>query len=141
MDIRRITDNYSVSPQIAPEDVAELKAQGFTAVICNRPDAENPPGQKAADIRAAAEAAGLAFHDIPFAHGSLSLDLVEAQRRVQDETGGPVLAYCASGNRCSVLWALSQAADIPTDDILQATGRAGYDLTGLRPQIEALASR
>lgn len=141
MDIRPLTDSYAVSPQIAPEDMAEIKARGFTTLICNRPDAENPPGMQAADLRAAAEAAGLAFVDLPFAHGSLSLDLVQAQTDARTGATGPVLAYCASGNRCSVLWALGEAGDRPTDQIIATAGQAGYDLEGLRPQIDAIAER
>jgi uncharacterized protein (TIGR01244 family) len=49
---------------------------------------------------------------------------------------GPVLAYCASGTRCSVLWSLVKAGSMPTDEILQATAKAGYDLSGLRPRLD-----
>ena len=54
MDIRQITPRYSVSPQINPEDFAAIKAAGFTKVICNRPDVENPPSHQA-DAMAAAD--------------------------------------------------------------------------------------
>ena len=40
MDIREITPRYYVAPQIDAKDLSELKAQGFTCVICNRPDEE-----------------------------------------------------------------------------------------------------
>lgn len=141
MDIRPITDSYAVSPQIGPEHLAEIKTRGFTTLICNRPDAEVPPGLHAADMRAAAEAQGLHFVDLPFAHGSLSLELIEAQKAALADAPGPVLAYCASGNRCSMLWALGEAGSQPTDAILAATRQAGYDLEGLRPQIDAMADR
>jgi uncharacterized protein (TIGR01244 family) len=49
------------------------------------------------------------------------------------------LAYCASGTRCSVVWAFAQAGRIATDHILDATSRAGYQLAHLRPQLEMLA--
>ena len=41
MDLKRITPTLSVSPQIAPDDMASLKAAGFSAIICNRPDGED----------------------------------------------------------------------------------------------------
>jgi uncharacterized protein (TIGR01244 family) len=49
------------------------------------------------------------------------------------------LAYCASGTRSSILWSLIQAGQMPTDDILRATQEAGYELGGMRGQIDALA--
>ena len=50
---------------------------------------------------------------------------------------GPVLAYCASGTRCSVVWALAQAGKMPTHEILSQTAQAGYDLEHLRPMLNA----
>ncbi len=43
MDIRALTQSYAVSPQVAPEDFATIRAAGFVTVINNRPDAEIPP--------------------------------------------------------------------------------------------------
>ena len=40
MEIKRITDKVSVSPQITAADVADIKKAGFRAIICNRPDGE-----------------------------------------------------------------------------------------------------
>lgn len=140
MDIRPITDSYAVSPQIAPEDVAAIRAAGFTTVICNRPDMEIPPELHAAEMRAAVEAEGMTFIENPLSHGNLTMDIVALQGKTIAEATGPVLAYCASGNRCSVLWALSQAGLLPTDDLIGLPARHGYQLAGLRAQIEALAA-
>ena len=64
-DFRHVTDELSVAPQISVADVAEAKAQGFTAIICNRPDGEDPGQPAAAEIAAAAQAAGLTYTHIP----------------------------------------------------------------------------
>lgn len=140
MDIRPITDSYAVSPQIHPGDAAAIRAAGFVAVICNRPDAEVPPPMQAAAMRAEAEAAGLKFFENPYDHRAFSLDLVTRQAEAMAAAGGPVLAYCASGNRCSILWALSQAGTMPADELIALPARVGYQIGQLRPQIEALAS-
>jgi uncharacterized protein (TIGR01244 family) len=108
-------------------------------VVCNRPDAEVPPDLQADAIRAAAEAEGLRFVMNPLSHGSLSMDHIETQGRALAESDGPVFAYCASGNRSSILWALSQAGRVATDDLVAAGARAGYNLEAVRPQIEMLA--
>jgi uncharacterized protein (TIGR01244 family) len=139
MDIRQITPDYAVSPQISPEDLPAIVQAGFRTVVCNRPDAEVPPDLSAAAIRIATEAAGLTFVEIPVTHQTLNMEMVAAQRAAMAASDGPVLAYCASGNRSSVIWSLGQAGHMPTEDIIALTTRAGYDLRGLIPRIEALA--
>lgn len=104
MEYRQITDDYSVSGQITPEEVAAIKAAGFKSVICNRPDDEQP-GQPSADsVKAAVEAAGLAFRYIPVISGQMSGDNVADMADALDEMDGPVFAYCRSGTRCTNLY-------------------------------------
>ena len=141
MDIRRITPDYAVSPQIEPADMATLAAEGFTVVINNRPDAEVPPEQQSAAMRAAADAAGLTYVENPVISAAMTMDMVEGQAAATDAAAGPVLAYCRSGTRSSVVWALSQAGRQPADAIIAAAAKAGYELGHLRAQIEALAGR
>lgn len=140
MEAREITPRYSVSPQISIDDLPAIVAAGFKTVICNRPDEEVPPSHQAEAIRTAAEAAGLRFEVLPLTHQTMTPDNVGRQRALYEGCEGPVLAYCASGTRCSVVWALSQAADLPADDILARTQAAGYQLDGLRPALESLAA-
>ncbi|PBC01677.1 TIGR01244 family sulfur transferase [Mesorhizobium sp. WSM3860] len=108
MEYRQISEDYSVSGQIQPEDIAAIKEAGFKSVICNRPDNEQP-GQPSADsVKAAAEAAGLTFRYIPVISGQLTMDNVEDQAEALDELEGPVFAYCRSGARCTNLYGLIQ---------------------------------
>jgi len=110
MEYRQISDDYSVSGQIAPEEIADIKAAGFRSVICNRPD-EEQPGQPSADsVRAAVEAAGLEFRYIPVVSGQITADNVEDMAEALGELEGPVFAYCRSGARCTNLYALVQQA-------------------------------
>lgn len=139
MDIRKLTADYSVSPQIAPSDLPAIAAAGFRTVICNRPDAEVGPDTNAAAVKAAAEAAGLTFVVNPVTHQGLNMDMVALQRDTIANAGGPVLAYCASGTRSTIVWALGQAGRMSTDVILTSALNAGYDLDGLRSRIDALA--
>lgn len=136
MDIRQITQAYAVSPQIDPEDMATLAAAGFTTVIDNRPDAEIPPSHHAHVMQTHAEAAGLAFVVLPVTHDTLNTTTVAAQNEAIAAATGPVLAYCASGTRCTIIWALGQAGSMPADEIVAAAANAGYDLSGLRPQLD-----
>ncbi|WP_411352673.1 TIGR01244 family sulfur transferase [Leisingera aquaemixtae] len=141
MDARVITPRYSVSPQISAEDLPAIAAAGYKTVICNRPDEEVPPSHQADAIRAAAEAAGLRFEVLPLTHQTMTQENVALQRELYESSDGPVLAYCASGTRSSVVWALGQASELSADDILQKTAAAGYQLDGLRPALDSLANR
>lgn len=139
MEIRELQPGYAVSPQIESADMAAVATAGFRTVICNRPDSENPVALGSAAMRMAAEAAGLVFVYNPVVPGQMSMQNVEAQRAALDGGCVPVFAYCASGNRSSVVWALSQAGRQEPDALIAAAARWGYQLAQLRPQIEALA--
>lgn len=139
MDIRPLTDRYAVSPQIDPEDMAAIKAAGFAMVIDNRPDGEIPPSHHTAVMAQAAAAAGLAFVANPVIGGMLTLQNVTDQGAAIAQATGPILAYCASGNRSSIVWALSHAGKMPTDELIAIPARHGYNLEGLRGQLDAMA--
>ena len=139
MDIRQITPRYHVAPQISVEDIPALAEAGITRVICNRPDGEVPRSHQADSIGAAVREAGLEFEVLPLTHQTMTPENVAKQAALVDAASGPVLAYCASGTRCSVVWALGQVGTQSTDEILRTVAQAGYDLEGLRPTLDALA--
>lgn len=141
MDFRQITDRYFVSPQLDPADMAAVAEAGFTTVICNRPDPEVPATHQAAAMRQAAEAAGLAFHVLPLTHQTFTPENVGRQREIADAADGRVLAYCASGTRSTIAWALGQAGERDVEEILSAARAGGYDLSGIRPALEAAAAK
>jgi len=139
MDIRALTPDYAVSPQIEPSDLPAIKAAGYVTVIDNRPDGEIPPHLHTPVMKAAAEALGLIFVVNPVIGGQLTMDNVNAQGAAIAASPGPVFAYCASGNRCSIVWALANAGKRPVEELVGLPARFGYQLDHLRPQIEALA--
>lgn len=131
MEVKRINDQMSVSPQIGPEDVAAIKAAGFTAIINNRPDGEAPDQPPGDTIKKAAEAAGLGYYHIPLGREGVSPDLVEQTEAALQGSAGPVFAYCRSGTRSTTLWALSQAGKMGASEIISAAANAGYDMSHL----------
>lgn len=138
MDMHQITPIYFVAPQIEASDVAALVAMGITRIICNRPDAEIPPSHQHLVIEAAARAAGLDFAYHPLTHTTMTPENITRQNDLVATAKGAVLAYCASGTRSSVAWALGQAGVLSSDNIIAATAAAGYDLAGLRPALDAV---
>jgi len=138
MDIRPITPDYAVSPQIDPTDLPAIKAAGYTTVIDNRPDGEIPLRLHTPVMQAAAEALGLVFVVNPVIGGMLTAENIRTQRAAIAAASGPVLAYCASGNRSSVVWALAEADKRPVEELVGLPARHGYQLDHLRPQIAAM---
>lgn len=136
MDVRVIDEGLHVAPQIALDDLSEAARRGYGAVISNRPDDEEPGQPSARAVQQAAQAAGLAFVHIPVSPGQLGEGEIAAFRHALDDLPGPVLAFCRSGTRSAMLWALSEAGRRPVEDILSRARDAGYDLSPLRPRLD-----
>lgn len=133
--MKRINDHVSVAGQISPEDVAAIKAAGFSTIVNNRPDGEAPDQPSGSVIEAAARAAGLHYVAIPLGREGVTPHMVEKTRQVLDESPGPVFCYCRSGTRSTTLWALSQAGRMDGADIIAAAQGAGYDKSHLAAHI------
>ncbi|MEM1044931.1 MAG: TIGR01244 family sulfur transferase [Pseudomonadota bacterium] len=135
MDIKAISPELSVSPQITADDVETLKAKGFRSIICNRPDGEAGDQPGFDEIDAVAKAAGLETRYLPVVSGMVRDEDAMAFGEALRALPGPVLAYCRSGTRSATLWSLSEAARRPLADILAATKAAGYDMNGVARRI------
>lgn len=106
MNIRQVNDEYSVSPQISVEDLDQIKEMGFKSIVCNRPDEEDP-GQPDFDVIAArASELGIETAHIPVV-GQPSGDAVKAMVDALDELPKPMLGYCRSGNRSTIIYQMT----------------------------------
>ena len=131
---RTLDPSISVFGQLEPEDVAAAKAEGFTAIINNRPDNEQPGQPAGAAIEAAAKAAGLAYVAIPVDHSGFNEGQVAAMAEALEAARGPVLAFCRSGTRSTYLWALARhKLGDDGEQLIAKAANAGYDLSAIRP--------
>lgn len=131
-----IDKNYHVSPQIEPFQISDIADQGFVKVICNRPDFEVPPSLSSLVMADLVSEAGIEFHILELTHETMTPENILKQRKIFMDASGPVLAYCASGTRCSVIWALGEAmTGTNINYILEKTSAAGYNLHGLEPTL------
>lgn len=137
MDIKKIAPDLSVCPQLKPQDLAVAAALGFRAIIINRPDGEASDQPSHAEIEEAARSAGLAVRYVPVVSGKVTDADVIAFDQAMHDLPAPALAFCRTGTRSATLWALCQAGHLSTQAILKTTAEAGYDLTGLKPRLEA----
>ncbi|WP_340263946.1 TIGR01244 family sulfur transferase [Sulfitobacter pontiacus] len=135
MDSNKITDKVSVAPQIAVNDIETIKAAGFKAIICNRPDGEGADQPTFEEIQKAAREAGLEAAYVPVQSGKVTDKNVEEFGAALKELPRPVLAYCRTGTRSATLWSLHEAVKRPLPEILAATKSAGYDMNGVARRI------
>ena len=135
---RYLAPGLAVAAQLQPADMARAAADGFTSVINNRPDNEEHGQPVTASMRAAAEAAGLEYHDLPVVAGDLTDENVAGFEQLTKSFTGPVLLFCRSGTRCTHLWALQQAwsGQQAVGQIVAAAAQAGYDLESLVPRMQ-----
>lgn len=104
VNIRKVTDELSVSPQVSPDNLAELATLGFKSVICNRPDGEEHGQPSFSDIEQAATAAGLEIRYLPIYHTGMGADDLDASATAFTQMAKPILAYCRSGARSAAVW-------------------------------------
>ena len=131
MDIRSLAPALSVSEQILPSQLAELKAAGFRAIICNRPDGEGGDQPLFAEIKRAADAVGIEAHYLPAESGKVTDEQGAAFGKLLETLPKPVLAYCRSGMRSTTMWALSQASQHDLPHIVESAKKAGFDMKGV----------
>ncbi|ETI63611.1 hypothetical protein C100_11875 [Sphingobium sp. C100] len=137
---RKLTDRILVSPQISVDQVEEARAQGVTMIVNNRPDDEEPGQVNGAQIEAAALKAGIDYLAVPVAHGGFAPWQLDGMAQALSQMGdGKLLAYCRSGTRSTLLWALTRARAGDDGDVLAAqAAAAGYDIGPVRQIMDAL---
>ncbi len=139
---RTLSDQVFASPQIGLADVAEAAKLGVQLIINNRPEDESDDQVPGAEIEAAARAAGMDYVAIPVTHAGFSEWQMEAMATALAGAAGPVLAYCRSGTRSTLLWALAEASRGRNPGVLAAqAAAAGYDLTPIGAMLDMLAAR
>jgi len=126
---RQLDDRTLVSGQIHPDDVLALKELGVTLIVNNRPDNEDAGQPEGDDIEAAANAAGIGYRHVPIARGLGPSD-IEAMREAMHAVGeGKLFAFCRSGNRSTLAWAVARSEDGASREELEScVAQAGFDL-------------
>ena len=126
---RQLDDKTLVNGQISPADIEELKSLGVTLIVNNRPDGEDVGQPESDDIEAAAKAAGIDYRHVPIARGLGPSD-IEAMREAMHATGdGKMFAFCRSGNRSTLAWAVARSEDgASSEELHRQANDAGFDL-------------
>ena len=140
---RKLTDNVFASPQIGLDEVEQARALGVRLIVNNRPEGESDDQTSGEAIEAAARAAGIDYVAIPVTHAGFSHAQIDALNAALERAGpgdARVLAYCRSGTRSTLLWALARAkAGESPAALAAAAASAGYDIRPVRAMMDALA--
>ena len=141
---KKIDENLSISGQIFVGHLDKIKAQGFTTIMCNRPDFEEDDEDQplSSDIQDRARELGMEFIYIPIDGSGPTMKAVQKTKAALDTARGPVLAYCLSGKRSLMLYSLAKAfgGHSTTDELISKATSVGYNLSGLRPTLDFVAA-
>ena len=127
--VRQLDEKTLVEGQIGPDDVASLKAMGVTLVVNNRPDGEDEGQPLSADIEAAVRAAGMEYRHVPIARGMGPSDVEAMREAIHAAENGKLFAFCRSGNRSTLAWAVARSEDGAEREVLERCAQgAGFSL-------------
>ena len=139
---KQLTSTVYASPQIGLAEVAEAARLGVGMIINNRPEDESDDQIPGPEIAAAAAAVGIGYAAIPVTHAGFSQPQIAAMAAALTAHPGPVLAYCRSGTRSTLLWALAEASrGVSPHQLSAAAAGAGYDLSPVRALLDMLSAK
>ena len=133
MPIFQLTETLSVAAQVTPQDIPNIAAQGFSTVVCNRPDGEVPDQASMDAIEAACNDANLLFVRYPVDALNFPGPDLEGLGDLFDDAGQRVLAYCRTGTRCANLWVATRSEE-ERQAAIEVARDIGFDLSMMTPR-------
>jgi uncharacterized protein (TIGR01244 family) len=136
MNVKPLSRDLSVMPQIEATEVADLAARGFKSIIGNRPEGEAPDQPAWSSLVAEAERRGMSARQIPVIPGQIGPDDVKRFAEALRDLPTPIAAFCRTGTRSAMLWALANPDGLSVDERIAVAAAQGYDLAPLRDRME-----
>ena len=144
--MQAINENFWVSGQITEEHFNDAKEQGFTLIINNRPDHEEPGILSVDDAEKLASNYDINYLHLPMVNGQpLPEDLLPKMQNALEQQSiskGKTLAHCRTGTRSTFLWGCIQITEkkLTTEEVISAASNAGINLVGFMPFLQHLES-
>ena len=135
MNVKPLSRDLSVMPQIEAADIADLAARGFKSIIGNRPENEAPDQPAWSSLVAEAARRGMSARQIPVIPGQIGPDDVKQFAEALRDLPTPIAAFCRTGTRSVMLWALANPDGLNVDERIAAAAAQGYDLAPLRDRM------
>ena len=136
MNLKPLSPELSVTPQIEIAEVADLAARGFKSLIGNRPESEAPDQPAWSLLVAEAERHGMSARQIAVVPGQIEANDVERFADALRDLPTPIAAFCRTGTRSAMLWALANPDELSVDERIAVAAAQGYDLAPLRDRME-----
>jgi len=131
-----------VAPQIDADGVRQAAMLGIATIINNRPDEEQFGQPESKELETLAKVLGITYHHIPVTHAGMSALQIDQMVLALTQSEGSVLAFCRSGTRSTLLWALARAKAGDAPDVLaEKAAQAGYDLTPIRAMLDMIVAK
>ena len=143
MSIYLLADNLYIAPQLTPADITQAQQLGIQSVICNRPDHEEAEQPLFSDIQTQLNTAGITHsHHQPVVAPAITAQDVQQFQQLLANSPKPVLAYCRTGTRSTLLWAYHQVqTGVPLEQVVAAAQQAGIDLSNFLPRLQEAAQQ
>ena len=133
MSIEKIADYLYVSRQLNERTAKQVAQYNIKTVICNRPDGEEPNQPDFETVKAWLQANGV---------DTITDELLQEFEVTVAKSESPILAYCRTGTRSAMLWALNQSKrGVEVNSLIRAADLAGIDLTKMREKLESVSPR
>ena len=136
MNLKPLSPDLSVTPQIEISEVAALAARGFRSIVGNRLEGEAPDQPAWSSLVAEAERHGMSACQIPVVPGQIGPDDVQRFAEALRDLPTPIAAFCRTGTRSAMLWALANPDGLGVDERIAVAVAQGYDLAALRHRLE-----
>ncbi len=103
LPLNYLAPDFAVAPQLTPEHMRDLAANGFRSVVNNRLEQEGgqPPE---VELRAAAAASNLEYERLPVHPAHITIEDVARFAELIERLPRPIVAFCRSGSRSSILY-------------------------------------
>lgn len=132
MKLAILTPNVTALPQPSAEEIRELADFGYRSIIGNRPDGEAADQPTWTALKSAALALGMEAVHIPVVASQIDAADVSAFREALESLPKPIAAFCRSGLRSTLLWALVNESSLTVEERIAIAANEGYDLEPFR---------
>lgn len=139
MKLAILTPNVSALAQPTVDEIGQLADRGYRSIISNRPEGEAPDQPHWNELKAAAAARGMEAVHIPVVAGQIDAGDVRTFRDALERLPKPIAAFCRTGMRSTLLWALANEASLTVDERIGIAAKEGHDLEPFRALLDGAA--